>query len=92
MDDDPKFLMVAGAPAPVAPFSHAVKAGPFLFVTGQMPTDPTDNSWPLPEGVAAQTRRVVENLKLVLGGSGTSGRTWCRRASISPISSAIMRR
>lgn len=70
MDDDPKFLMVAGAPAPVAPFSHAVKAGSFLFVTGQMPTDPGDDARPLPEGVAEQTRRVVENLKLVLRGSG----------------------
>lgn len=70
MSDDPKFLMIAGAPAPVAPFSHAVKAGPFLLVTGQMPTDPDEDSRPLPEGVAAQTRRVVENLKIVLAGSG----------------------
>ncbi|MGH7104493.1 MAG: RidA family protein [Acetobacteraceae bacterium] len=70
MSDDPKFLMIAGAPAPVAPFSHAVKAGPFLLVTGQMPTDPADDARSLPEGVAAQTRRVVENLKIVLGGAG----------------------
>ena len=32
--------MIAGAPAPVAPFSHAVAADGWLFVTGQMPTDP----------------------------------------------------
>ncbi|MGH7078386.1 MAG: RidA family protein, partial [Acetobacteraceae bacterium] len=69
MSEDAKFLMIVGAPAPVAPFSHAVKAGPFLFVTGQMPTDPAENSRPLPEGVAAQTRRVVDNLKIVLGGA-----------------------
>ena len=65
-------LMIAGAPAPVAPFSHAVAADGWLFVTGQMPTDPQDDDAPLPEGVEAQTRRVVENLKLVLAGAGSA--------------------
>jgi 2-iminobutanoate/2-iminopropanoate deaminase len=65
-------LMIAGAPTPVAPFSHAVAADGWLFVTGQMPTDPSDDSAPLPEGVEAQTRRVVENLKLVLAGAGSA--------------------
>jgi 2-iminobutanoate/2-iminopropanoate deaminase len=35
-----EFLMVTGAPTPVAPFSHAVAADGWVFVTGQMPTDP----------------------------------------------------
>ncbi|MBV9827156.1 MAG: RidA family protein [Alphaproteobacteria bacterium] len=61
--------MVAGAPTPVAPFSHAVAADGWLFVTGQMPTDPDNDAAPLPNGVEAQTRRVVENLKLVLAGA-----------------------
>jgi len=64
-----EFLMVDGAPTPVAPFSHAVAADGWLFVTGQMPTDPADNAAPLPEGIEAQTRRVIENLKLVLAGA-----------------------
>jgi reactive intermediate/imine deaminase len=67
-----EFLMVAGAPTPVAPFSHAVAADGWVFVTGQMPTDPDDDSAPLPEGVEAQTRRVVENLKIVLAGAGSA--------------------
>jgi 2-iminobutanoate/2-iminopropanoate deaminase len=67
----PLFHMVAAAPAPVAPvFSHAVEADGWVFVTGQMPTDPDDDGKPLPEGVAAQTRRVMDNLVLVLGGLG----------------------
>jgi 2-iminobutanoate/2-iminopropanoate deaminase len=66
-----EFLMVPGAPTPVAPFSHAVLADGWLFVTGQMPTEPNDNAAPLPSGVEAQTRRVVENLKLVLAGAGS---------------------
>lgn len=62
--------MIASGPQPVAPFSHAVEAGGFVFVTGQMPTDPKAPSAPLPEGIEAQTRRVIENLKIVLGGIG----------------------
>ncbi len=67
----PLFHMVAAAPTPVAPvFSHAVEADGWVFVTGQMPTDPDDDDKPLPAGAAAQTRRVMDNLKLVLGGLG----------------------
>lgn len=55
-------------PDRVAPFSHAVSVGPWAFITGQMPTDPQDNTRPLPEGVEAQTRAVMENLTLVLAG------------------------
>ena len=62
--------VVAAGPRPVAPFSHAVEAGGFVFVTGQMPTDPEAPDAPLPEGIEAQTRRVIENLKIVLGGVG----------------------
>ena len=62
--------MVAGGPRPVAPFSHAVEADGWIFVTGQMPSDPTAPDAPLAPGVAAQTRRVMENLRLVLGGLG----------------------
>ena len=64
--------MVAGAPTPVAPFSHAVACDGWLFVTGQMPTDPDYNPAPLPDGIEAQTRRVIENLKLVLTGAGSA--------------------
>ncbi len=64
----PLFHMIAAAPTPVAPFSHAVEAEGWVFVTGQMPTDADDDAAPLPEGVEAQTRKVMENLKLVLGG------------------------
>jgi 2-iminobutanoate/2-iminopropanoate deaminase len=66
-----EFLMVPDAPKPVAPFSHATAADGWLFVTGQMPTDPDDDSAPLPVGIKAQTRRVIDNLKLVLAGIGS---------------------
>jgi len=65
-----RFLMVPGAPAPVAPFSHAVDVDGWVFLTGQMPTDPGDAAAPLPAGIEAQTRRVMDNLILVLRGVG----------------------
>ena len=67
-----EFLMVSGAPRPVAPYSHATSADGWVFVTGQVPTDPDDDSAPLPDGIEAQTRRVFENLKRVLAGSGSA--------------------
>ena len=62
--------MIASGPRPVAPFSHAVEADGWVFITGQMPTDPDAPDAPLPVGVEAQTRRVMENLKIVLQGIG----------------------
>lgn len=66
----PLFHMIAGGPRPVAPFSHATEIDGWVFVTGQMPTDPQAPDAPLPRGIEAQTRRVMENLKLVLDGLG----------------------
>lgn len=50
---------------PVAPYSHAVRAGDLLFVTGQLSEDP--HTGQISRGpVAAQTHQVMENLKVVL--------------------------
>ena len=65
-----QFRMIEGAPTPVAPFSHATEQDGWVFLTGQMPTWPDDDSAPLPEGVAAQTQRVMDNLIIVLEGMG----------------------
>jgi reactive intermediate/imine deaminase len=62
--------MIDAGPRPVAPFSHAVEADGWVFITGQMPTDPAAPEAPLPQGIEAQTIRVVENLRIVLGGLG----------------------
>ena len=65
-----QYHMIASGPRPVAPFSHAVEADGWVFVTGQMPTDPNAPDAPLPAGIEAQTRRVMDNLIVVLGGIG----------------------
>lgn len=64
------FHMIAGAPDPVAPFSHAVEADGWVFVTGQMPFDGTSIEEPYPEGIDAQTHQVMANLARVLEGCG----------------------
>ena len=60
--------MISDGPRPVAPFSHACEADGWVFITGQMPTDPNNPDAPLPEGIEAQTAQVMENLKTVLKG------------------------
>ena len=66
------YHLLPDAPKPVAPYSHAVEAGPFLFVTGQLATDPDDDALPIPPGIAAQTHKVMDNLARVLKGCGLS--------------------
>jgi len=56
---------------PVAPYSHAVRAGDFLFVTGQLAED-ADTGTIHKSTIEAQTTQVMENLKLVLTHSGSS--------------------
>ncbi len=64
--------MVGAAPDPVAPFSHAVEADGWVFVTGQMPFTTRDPNGPLAHGIEAQTRQVLDNLGRVLAGLGMS--------------------
>lgn len=56
---------------PVAPYSHAVRAGDFLFVTGQLAEDP-DSGDVIKGSIEAQTERVMANLQLVLDHAGSS--------------------
>lgn len=64
------FMMIDGAPKPVAPFSHAVTANGFVFVTGQMPTDPVTDEL-VGADIKAQSAQVMANLEIVLAGAGT---------------------
>ena len=66
----PTFHLIGGAPAPVGPYSHAVECDGWLFVTGQLATDPDDDAVPIPPGIEAQTHKVFDNLKRVLAGVG----------------------
>ena len=65
-------LVFNQGPKRVGPFSHAVKAGDFLFVTGQMPTLPNDPTKLIEGGISNQTHQVMKNLKLVLDAAKSS--------------------
>jgi 2-iminobutanoate/2-iminopropanoate deaminase len=58
------------APAPAGAYSPAIRAGDLIFVSGQVPRDPRTGA--MPDGIAAQTRQVLENLRAVLAGAGAS--------------------
>ena len=66
----PIFHMLDRAPRPVAPFSHAVECDGWVLLTGQMPTHPERDDTPLADDVETQTRRVMDNLLIVLGELG----------------------
>ena len=65
-------LIFSDGPQRVAPFSHAVKAGEYLFITGQMPTLKNDNTKLISGDIEEQTHQVMRNLLDVLNSSGSS--------------------
>lgn len=58
-----------GVPAPRAPYSPAVRAGGFIFVSGQVPVNPATGDL-LSSDIAAETRQVLNNIKAILEGCG----------------------
>ena len=66
-----KTISTPNAPAAIGPYSQAVISNGFAFLSGQIPLDPSTGQ--LIQGdVAAQTQRVLENLKAVLEACGSS--------------------
>ncbi|RYY95166.1 MAG: RidA family protein [Comamonadaceae bacterium] len=64
------YHVFADGPAMVAPYSHAVQSGDWLYLTGQMPIL-ADGS--VPEGIEAQTRACIDNLRAVMQRCGFAG-------------------
>jgi 2-iminobutanoate/2-iminopropanoate deaminase len=59
------------APAAIGPYSHAVRAGGLLFISGQIPLDPSSGEL-VEGGPADQARRCLENLRAVCAAAGAS--------------------
>ena len=59
------------APAAIGPYSQAIKAGPFVFLSGQIPLDPKSMEI-VSDDIAAQTHQVFENLIAVADAAGGS--------------------
>ena len=70
MPIDRAYINAPDAPTPLA-YSHAVRMGSLLFVSGQLPVD-RQRRLVAPGDLAGQTRQVLENLTTVLKASGTS--------------------
>ncbi len=64
-------IIPRGSPAPRGPYSPAVRAGDFIFVSGQVAIDPATNEFVLGD-VRQQTRLVLENIRRILEGCGAS--------------------
>jgi reactive intermediate/imine deaminase len=65
-------VITAAAPAPVGPYSQAVKAGGVLYCSGQIALDPQTGAMVGAGDVEAETRQVLSNLKAVLEAGGSS--------------------
>ena len=71
----PQPISTPAAPAAIGPYSQAVRAGDFLFVSGQIPLDPATGALvggTSPPDLAAQTRRVLENIQAIVTAAGAS--------------------
>ena len=58
------------APAAIGPYSQAIRAGDFLYVSGQIPVDPATGN--VPAEISAQARQSLENLKAIVTEAGYS--------------------
>jgi len=67
-------VRTAGAPAAIGPYSQGVRAGVFLFCSGQIPLDPSTGKL-VDGGIEAQTERVLKNLEAVLTAGGATLRS-----------------
>lgn len=64
-------IRTSTAPSAIGPYSQAVKAGGFVFVSGQIPIDPSTGQ--IVQGdIATQTHRVITNLREILSAAGSS--------------------
>ena len=57
------------APAPIGPYNQSVKAGGFLFISGQIAMDPATGNMVM-ENIEAETHQVMKNLSAILGAAG----------------------
>ncbi len=68
---DKEIIHTDNAPAPIGPYSQAVKAGQFVFISGQIPINPKTNQLETSD-IVTETTRCMENLKAILEKTGLS--------------------
>lgn len=65
-----EILKTTQAPAAIGPYSQGIAADNFVFVSGQLPINPATGE--MPEGIQAQAKASLENVKAILEAAGTS--------------------
>ncbi|WP_080872244.1 RidA family protein [Oceanobacillus timonensis] len=65
-----KAIQTSNAPAAIGPYSQAIEAGDFLYISGQIPINPETSE--VVEGIEAQTKQVLANLQAILDEAGLS--------------------
>ncbi len=65
-----KAISTTNAPGAIGPYSQAITIGDFIFISGQIPVNPSDGS--IPEGIKAQTQQSISNIKAILAEAGLS--------------------
>lgn len=63
-----KAIATTAAPGAIGPYSQAIDAGSFVFVSGQIPVDPATGT--VPEGITAQSQQSLRNLTAILKEAG----------------------
>lgn len=66
-----KIIVTDKAPAPVGPYSQAVEANGFLFISGQIAINPATGTL-VKESIEVETRQIMENIKAILEARGLS--------------------
>ena len=66
-----EIIVTKNAPAPIGPYSQAVRANGLLFVSGQIPID-SETGALIQGDITAQTRQVMQNITAILGAAGSS--------------------
>ena len=61
-------IATTAAPGAIGPYSQAIDAGPFVFISGQILVNPADGT--IPEGITAQTAQSIANIKAILAAAG----------------------
>lgn len=64
-------ISTKNAPAALGPYSQAVKGGEFIFISGQIPIDPSTGKL-VADDIKSQTRQSLENIKVILEAAGSS--------------------
>lgn len=63
-----KQIATNNAPGAIGPYSQAIDAGAFVFISGQIPVNPANGE--IPEGITAQTNQSIANIKAILAEAG----------------------